>query len=78
MKVNFNCYGNEVSGYFPDSYAWCIPLFEASLEIQNGAPACPKFHCAGLRDQDYNVQVKTVRGNYKMQVTDAGTVFVPS
>lgn len=76
MIVDFNFYGNKVSGYIPDSYSWCLPIFEASLELNKGVPSCPKFHCAGLQGLDYKVEIKTPTDLYKMVVSDTGTTFV--
>ena len=75
MQFSFNFYGNQVSGHVPDTYDWCLPLLEASLELKNGVPICPRFHCAGLRDLDYSCVVESVKGKYKMLV-DEFTTFV--
>jgi hypothetical protein len=77
MQVDFNFYGNQVSGYLPEDYDWCLPLLDASLELENGVPKCPKFHCAGLIGKDFLIEIATPRQTFKMVVSDTGTSFEP-
>ncbi len=76
MNFKFNFYGNEVSGYVPDAYDWCLPLLEASLEMHAGVPVCPRFHCGGLAGSDFECVVKRPDGTeYRMHVSDT-TSFI--
>ena len=79
QNVQFYAYGFDFKGTISDAYKWAIPLLKASIEIKKGVPVCPKFHCGGLKNEDVTITAKGLRAEqYKLEVTDTGTHFVPA